>query len=213
MPVARGQPWGGPGRLPDDGVVVASDAEARAAVEQARRSGRPLPVLGLTGGDLHRTLGGGWGPGPGGPGPSEGAVRLRSAAAITFTVDVGAVLADGRLHWFVAHLAAHDRLWRRAFVAMNAQWLGGWNLGPRAHPGDGRLDTYDAHLPLADLWKVRRRLHHGAHLPHPGIRERRAAAVQVELERPLPLELDGVRCATARSLSVRVEPDALRVVV
>jgi diacylglycerol kinase family enzyme len=122
-------------------------------------------------------------------------------------------LADGRLHWFVAHLAAHDRLWRRAFVAMNAQWLDGWNLGPRAHPGDGLLDTYDAHLRIGDLWQVRRRLHLGAHLPHPGIRERRTASAQIELERALPLALDGVPCGRVRSLSIRVEPDALTVVV
>ena len=62
MNVERGVPWGAPGRLPDDGIVVDSDAEARHAVEQARRAGRPLPVLGLTGGDLCRTLGGGGDP-------------------------------------------------------------------------------------------------------------------------------------------------------
>jgi len=60
---------------------------------------------------------------------------------------------------------------------------------------------------------VRARLPHGSHLPHPGIRERRAASVQVELERALPLRLDGERVGKARVLSVRMEPDALVVVV
>jgi hypothetical protein len=202
MPVEKGRPWGGPGRLPDDGVVVANDAEARAVVEEARRAGRPLPVIGLLGGDLCRTLGG-----------SGDAGRLRSDEAHTYPVDVGAVLVDGRLHWFVSHLVARSRLWRRAFVAMNAQWYRAWNLGPRAHPGDGLLDTYDASLRARDLWLVRSRLHHGTHLPHPGIKARRVAAVQVSLERALPLELDGVAVATARALSIRVEPDALLVVV
>ena len=60
---------------------------------------------------------------------------------------------------------------------------------------------------------MRARLPHGAHLPHPGIKERRAAAVQVELDRPLPLRLDGESVGKARVLSVRVEPDALVVFV
>jgi hypothetical protein len=202
MPIEKGRPWGGPGPLPDDGIVVASDAEARAVVEDARRAGRPVPVLGLTGGDLYRTLGG-----------RGDAGRLRSAEAVTYPVDLGAVLADGRLYWFVSHLAARARLWRRAFVAMNAQWYRDWNLGPRAHPGDGLLDTYDVRLAVRDLWSVRSRLHLGSHLPHPGIKERRVAAIQVTLERALPLELDGVAAGLARSLSIRVEPDALLVVV
>ena len=66
-------------------------------------------------------------------------------------------LVDGRLHLFLAHLVARDRLWRHSFVAMNAQWLGEWNLGPRAHPGDAKLDTYQADLTLSDLPKVRAR--------------------------------------------------------
>ena len=202
MTIEKGKPWGAPGPLPDDGVVVRSDAEARSVLEDARRDGRPFPVLGLLGGDLCRTLGG-----------RGDEARLRSASAVTFPVDLGEALVDGVLHLFVAHLVAHDRVWRRSFVAMNAQWRGPWNLGPRAHPGDALLDTYQATLTLSDIPKVRARLHHGAHLPHPGIRERRARAVQVELERPLAVEVDGAGAGRGRRISVRVEPDALRVVI
>jgi diacylglycerol kinase family enzyme len=130
-----------------------------------------------------------------------------------FPIDVGAVLLDGRLHRFVAHLIARNRSWQRVFVAMNAQWYGEWNLGPRAHPNDGLIDTYDARLWPADLLKVRARLRHGAHLPHPRIAERRTGALQVVFDRALAVELDGVRIGAATALSVRVEPDALTVVV
>jgi hypothetical protein len=206
VPIAKGQPYGAPGPLPEDAVVVRSDAEARAAVEAARRERRPLPVLGLLGGDLCRTLGG-----SGRDEVSEG--RLRSLGGVCFPVDLGEVLIDGRMHLFVAHLVARSRLWTRAFVAMNAQWLGPWNLGPRAHPGDGLIDTYDARLGPSQVLAARSRLHHGAHLPHPGIDERRAPAVHVELARPLPVRLDGVSVGPGRHLAVRVERDALQVVV
>ena len=207
MPIAKGSSYGERGPLPPDAVIVRSDAEARAALEAARREHRPLPALGLLGGDLCRTLGGGRDDDRGGEG------RLRTLGGVCFPVDLGEVLLDGRLHLFVAHLVARSRLWTRAFVAMNAQWLGSWNLGPRAHPGDGLLDTYDVHLRPGQLLPVRSRLHHGAHLPHPGIAERRGAAVSVDLERALLVQLDGVAVGSARRLAVRVRPDALQVVV
>ncbi len=202
MTIEKGRSWGRPAPLPAAGVVVRSDAQARHVLEEARRSGLPYPPLGLVGGDLCRTLAG--------PG-DEG--RLRSERAMSFPVDVGQVLVDGRLHLFVAHLVARTRLWTRAFVAMNAQWLGDWNLGPRAHPNDGLLDTYDARLPPGQLLPVRSRLHHGAHLPHPNIKERRTAAAQVELDRPLSVALAGAPVGRAKVISVRVEPDALTVVI
>jgi hypothetical protein len=164
-------------------------------VETARRRREPVPVLGLQGGDLCRTLGG----------PGE--------LATIFTVDLGAALIDGRLHWFVAHLLARSPGWGRVVAAMNAQWRGGWNLGPRAHPNDGLLDVYEARLSVADRLKVRGRLASGTHLPHPGITQRRVAAVQFEFPKPTTIELDGEAVAQARALSVRLEPDALKVVV
>lgn len=208
MPIEKGQPWGAPGPFPPDGVVVASDAEARAVIEEARRARRPVPALGLLGGDLCRTLGGG---DAGGDRGGEG--RLRSVGGVCFPIDLGEAILDGRIHFFVAHLVARSRLWTRAFVAMNAQWIGTLNLGPRAHPNDGLLDTYDARLSLGQLPAVRSRAHHGSHLPHPGIHERRAAAVSADFDRPRSVYLDGAPVGTARHLSVRVEPDALHVVV
>lgn len=203
MTIEKGWPWGEPGRLPDDGVVARSDAEVRSLVEAARRSGQPVPMVGLLAGDLCRTVGG--------QGDEH---RLRGEEAMRLPLDVGSVLVDGRLHWFVAHLVAQRSWWRgEVFVAMNAEWLGAWDVAPRAHPNDGLLDTLRGTPSLDDRLKVRPRLASGTHLPHPGIVERRVAAMQCEFDQPLDVWLDGQRVGRARELSIRVEPDALTCVV
>jgi diacylglycerol kinase family enzyme len=183
--------------------VAGSDAEARAIVEAARRAGRPVPAIGFLGGDLARTLG-----------ATGDEARLRSDEAMTLPVDVGAVLVDGRLHWFVAHLVARRRFWQGSFaVAMNAEWCGRLSLGPRSHPGDGLLDVTTGSLSWGDRVKARRRARTGDHLPHPDLRTERTAATQLEFERPVDIWLDGQRIGTARTLSLRVEDAALPAVV
>jgi hypothetical protein len=203
MTISKGELWGEPGSLPRHGVVVRSDREARDIVTAARRAGEPIPPLGLLGGDLCKTLGG-----------TGDEARLRSSEAMTLPVDLGSVLVDGRLHWFVAHLVAKRSWWvGRVVVAMNAQYIGGWDVAPKSHPNDGRLDVLDGDLPLGQRILARRRLTHGTHVPHPGIDERRVQAIQLELARPTPLELDDHPIGLVRTLSIRVEPGALTCVV
>jgi hypothetical protein len=202
MTIEKGQPWGAPGALPPGGAVVHSDAEARALVEHARRANEDPPVLGLLGGDLCRTLGG--------RGDEQ---RLRSEEAMQLPVDVGAVLIDGRLHWFVAHLIARRRWWRgRIFAAMNAEFIGAWDVAPRSHPNDGQLDTFDVTMSTGERLKARSRLATGTHVPHPGIEQRRTDAIQVDVG-GLNVWLDGELVGPAKTLSIRVEPDALTCVV
>lgn len=203
MTIRKGEVWGAAAPLPRHGVTVHSDREARAIVTAARRAGEPIPPLGLLGGDLCKTLGG--------TGDED---RLRSGEAMSLPVDLGAVLIDGRLHWFVAHLVAKRSWWHgRVVVAMNAQYLGDWDVAPKSHPNDGRLDVLDGKLTVGQRWQARQRLKHGTHVPHPAIEERRVTAIQLELDRPTPIELDGEPVGTARTLSLRVEPDALLCVV
>jgi hypothetical protein len=205
MTVRKGEGWGEPGTLAEDGVVVHSDAEARRIVERARRSGERPPPLGVAGGDLCRTLGG-----------RGDVARLRSRDAVQLPVDLGTVLVDGRLHWFVAHLVARRSWWRGPLVAaMNAEFLGDWDVAPRAHPNDGLLDMVEvaAGMRLADRIKARRRLSVGGHVPHPAIKQSRRPAFQIEFDHPTRVWLDGERIGVATSLSVRIEPDALICVV
>ena len=202
MSAERGQDWGGLGSLPGDGIVVSSDAELRALVVEARRAGVDPPPVGLLGGDLCRTLGG-----RGDPGHLEGTGSTR------VTVDIASVLLDGRLHWFCAHLVAGSWWWGRTWIAAIAAHHGSWNLAPRAHPGDGLLDVLDTDMGIGDRMAARRMLPLGTHVPHPGIIYRRTAADQVEFSKPTRIRLDGEEVGEATRLSVRVEADALRLVI
>jgi hypothetical protein len=202
--VEKGVPWGAPGPLPDDAVVVRSDAEARAALEAARRDKRALPTLGLLGGDLCRTLGG-----------RGDEARLRGGAAVVAPADVGEVLLDGRVRYFVAHVVVRRGWWRGPLVAaMNAQFLGRWDVAPRAHPGDGVLDVLevDAAMGVGERWKAWRRLPAGAHLPHPAIAVKRVPALQLDVD-GLGVWLDGEKQPPAHALSIRLRPDAISLAV
>jgi hypothetical protein len=201
--VRKGQAWGTTGPLPAGAVRVGSDAEAGAVVDAARRTGQVPPPLALLGGDLCRTLGGRGDP-----------ARFDHDDVSLLPVDLGHVLVDGEPYWFVAHLVARRSWWwGRVLAAMNAQYLGFWDVAPRSHPGDGLLDLLDARLPVGDRLKARSRLPAGTHVPHPAIAERRVAEADIDLDRPTPIWLDGVRLAPARHLAIRVEPDALLCIV
>ena len=125
MTIERGAEWGRAGQLPEGAPVVGSDAELAALVTRHRRAGQPLPTVGLLGGDLCRTVGG-----------RGDADRLHSDQARMLPVDVGSVLIDGRLHWFIAHLVARRSWWRGPiWAACNAQWIGAWDVASGARIG------------------------------------------------------------------------------
>lgn len=204
MTVRRGEEWGTSEAMPSEGVTIRRDAEAREVVQEARRRGEAPPPLGLLGGDLCRTVGG-----------RGDEARLQSDLARRLPVDCGAALLDGKLHRFVAHLVLRRSpspvsWWFGPVVAvMNAQFLGSWDVAPRSHPNDGRLDILEADLSLQDRIKARSRLPQGTHVPHPQIRERRVDAVQLSYDRPMAVWLDGEHVGQASDLSIRVEPSAL----
>jgi hypothetical protein len=201
--IRKGEEWGEAGPLAPDGVVVETDAAAGDLVAEARRAHRRVPELGFVGGDLARTLG------ARGDHP-----RLRSDEARRLPLDLGTVLVDGRIEFFVAHVVVRRRFWQGPFVVvMNAEYLGDMKLAPRAHPGDGLLDVLEGSLGLDDRLRARRRARTGDHVPHPGITQRRVGALQIDVPRGSGVWLDGRRLGSARSLSVRVEPDALLGVV
>lgn len=200
MSVERGADWGRRTRPPADLQVFDDPRAALDLIAASRRAGATIPPIGLTTGDLVRTLGG----------PTTADLR-NADEALQIVVDLGAVLVDGSLHWFLQHLVARRGWLRgRVVVVANAAFLGDWNIAPRAHPGDGRLDTLEVTtMGVGERLKARSRLASGTHVPHPEIIVRRPKAAQFEFSRPTPVRLDGRRIGAARTLSVRIEPDAV----
>jgi hypothetical protein len=192
--IKPGQAYGAPARpsASSSAVTVDSDRAISRALDDARRAHASPPVFRVTGGDLFRTLGG--------------------SSGMEFPIDAGEVLIDGRHHFFAAHVVARRHGWRDFAVAMNAQWIGEWNFGPKAHPNDGIVDAYEGHLRMFEWRQVRARLLTGSHLPHPRIDPTRAKAVTFEFTQDYDVFIDGEALGRAKHLAIRIVPDALTVI-
>ncbi len=202
MTIKRGEEWGTAGPLAAEAPEAATDAALAALVADSVLTSVRVEV-GLVGGDLCRTV----------AGPGDRA-RLRTPAAQRLPVDVGVVtLDDGRELVFVAHVVAGRRLRGPVVAVMNAQFVGRWDVAPRSHPNDGRLDVLEARLGAGDRWKAWRRLPRGTHVPHPSITERRVVETVVDLGTRLPVRVDGRRVGSARTLRLRCVPDACTIVI
>lgn len=209
MTIRKGEPWGERGPLAPEAPVVADDRAVSRVLDRGGPEADRLTEVGLTGGDLHRTLGS----------PRHGEEQLRSGEGRRLPVDVGRVrLADGSVHHFIAHLIAHDRRHRRwwtgrTVIVMNGDVAGHLRLGPRAHPNDGRLDLTDGRLPSGQRRLGRQRARSATHVPHPALSVRRVRHVDVDHDRPLYVWVDGERVGRSSSLEVECLADRLTVVV
>jgi hypothetical protein len=200
--VSKGAAWGARAPRPSGTIEAGDDRGARQAVEQARRAGEAVPPLCLRSGDLWRTVGG----------PQPGTQQ----DALVLPADLALADLDGEERCFVAHLVARRSWWRGRVVAvMNAQFLGTWDVAPRSHPNDGRLDVVDVASALSgtDRWRARRRLPSGTYVPHPSITVRQTSTWTTTFDEPTPVWLDGERVGEVLELSVRAEPDALVLVM
>lgn len=204
MTIRRGQSWGDVGPVPAETVRVHTNAELTELVQRHRSSGGALPPVALLGGDLMRAVGG--------TGDED---RLRGDVAL-LPVDIVRATVGTEQRWFAAHLLARRSWWRGELVAaMNAQHLGRWDVAPRSHPNDGRVDIVrvSAGMSLRDRWRARTRAVQAAHVPHPDIEIRSTSTAHLQFERPMRLWLDGQLWTTASSVELTVEPDALLVCV
>jgi len=200
--IKKGSDYGLQQPLPEGAPVAYSDAELRTLIVAGRDAGESDVTVGLLGGDLCKTLGG-----------SGTMSRLRGPDALTVPVDLVIATIDGVEIPFVSHLVAGKLFGRGFAVAMNSQWIGSRDLGPRSHPGDGLVDITTGSLG----WRQRRaalaRSATGTHLPHPSLTYRRVRSETLTFDRPVSLCIDGALQRKGQTVSLCVEPDAFHVVV
>lgn len=202
MTIRRGEPWGRQRMLLADVAVVDDDAALARHVAAALQHGdRPLPVA-VRSGDLARSMGGG----------AAGRVVV-GATLVEAPIDaVRATTAEGEVRWFCAHLVARRGPWRGEIVAaVNAGFVRGRDVAPRAHPNDGRVDIVriDPSMSMRARHAAWRRASTGSHLPHPLISATQSAAEVLHFSARLRLWVDGEPWVATRSVALEVVPDAV----
>ncbi|MEI7623174.1 MAG: hypothetical protein WCJ88_06435 [Actinomycetes bacterium] len=202
MTIRKGSDYGDRRSLAQGSPIATSDAELHDLIADARNSGCLPITIGLVGGDLCRTLGG----------PGDRA-RLFGDEARQFPIDLILATVDGSEYPVVSHLIAGTPFGRNFASAMNAQWWGALDLGPRSHPGDGLIDLTTGSLRFRQRHAAIRRARTGTHLPHPMLSYRRASTASFDFDRPTRIVIDSTVKMVAKSVSLAVEPDAFSVVV
>lgn len=199
MTIRRHESWGSPGDVPSDIEWCDSDHGLAEAVSRGR------PVIGVAAGDLARTVG------AVGRGTRGVLVPLD---AIEVTIERG---SSHETSIAMAHCLSRSPWWRggwwrgEATAIMNAQFVGEWDVAPRGHPNDGRLDvvSIDRVMPKRQRWSAWRRLPRGEHIPHPMITV--ASAADPISGGPGVLEIDGRSVGRVDRWTVRVLADHVSV--
>jgi hypothetical protein len=207
--IRKGEEWGVLAVPPAGLVTVTGDAELHDLLAAGHPAGEPV---GLLGGDLMRTVGG-----------SGDAARLRDGRPVPhLPIDLVRVRRDdGAVATAVAHVVARRPAWQGGWwrgpvtALMNAQFHGGYDVAPRSHPNDGKVDLIaaSATMPVGQRRLARRRMPLGTHVPHPEITVRQLSAGEVDLGGSCHLWVDGRPWGSATALAVEVLPDAATVCV
>jgi hypothetical protein len=203
MTITPGAPWGREVTRPVDLVVVEGDASLAAALSAS--DGRPVAAAS---GDLARTLG---------VTPQRPLQRHRDTVN-ELPIDLLEVRLDDAAEPVMAcaHVIARAPLsrgswWRGPILAvMNAEFIGAWDVAPRGHPNDGRVETFevDASLSVRQRLAARRRLRSATHVPHPQIVTRSVRTATWQFASALDVIVDGRRLGRASTLAITVVPDA-----
>ena len=199
MTIRPGEPWGREVPFPDDLHVVADDRAL--ALELASSGGRAVAVAS---GDILRTLGN----------PTlTGRTTLNELPIdlIEFRLDDG----DEPGH-ACAHLVVRSPWWRggwlrgQVLLVMNCEFRGDWDVAPRGHPNDGRVETFriDTTFGVRGRLAARRRVTTGTHVPHPAIATGSIRTTTWSFPAPMEVIADSCAVGRARTIALTVLPDA-----
>jgi hypothetical protein len=98
-------------------------------------------------------------------------------------------------------------------VVANGQYLRGFDVVPRGHPGDGRFEVHVYALTSRERAPMQHRLTAGRHLPHPRISEASGRRVTVRFERAVPWEADGQPRGRIAEATLGLVPGVVHVIV
>ena len=199
MTIAPGGEWGRTVPRPADLVVVSGDAALAAALTE-----QPTRPVAVEGGDLARTLGNR-------PIADRAELLALPLDLVEFRLDGGATRCA------VAHLVVRSPAWAGAWwrgevlAVMNAEFIGTWDVAPRGHPNDGRVEVFHcpASFGLRQRLAARRRLPTGTHVPHPQITTRSVKQGEWRFRRRRRVYADGVEVGSAMTLEITVLADAV----
>jgi len=162
MVIKHGQDWGREDIAPSDLARASSDSALADCLGEGHRN------VVVTGGDMWRTIG------------SENRAVVAGEAAMCLPIDVMKVEFRRDDESIVSKIAVAHVVLRRSnirggwlrgplTIAANAQFMGHWDIAPRGHPNDGRVEItqVDEVMSLRQRLTARARLSTGSHLPHP----------------------------------------------
>jgi len=203
--IGKGRQWGQQVERPANLVMLDGDRAIAAALRPDDGT-HPGPVAPRSG-DLARTL---------------GVTSFRQRTTMNaLPIDLVEVRLDAALQPVIACAHVIARMpsvlghgWRGPLLAvMNAEFIGTWDVAPRGHPNDGRVEVIevDAAMTVRERWAARRRLATANHVPHPRITTRSVREATWKFPRPLEVIVDGRRIGRASTLAVVVIADAATV--
>lgn len=204
MTIRKGEAWGTVMMPPPGLRIVTDDAALHDWINQHRAGSEMIRDVGLGGGDLARTAGGGV--------DRESAAGRFAGDVLAAPFDVVRVMADdGRVVWSCSHIVARRSWWRgEVLFAMTAQFWHGRDIAPRSHPNDGKVDVLRvaAQMRVRTRLAARRRARTGTHVPHPQLTFTQLADTTISFDRPVVVWVDDRRWGRAAQLRLVVEPDA-----
>jgi hypothetical protein len=201
MVIKHGQDWGYEETAPSDLAWASSDSALSDCVGEGHRN------VVVTGGDMWRTIG------------SESRAVVPGETAMCLPIDVMKVEIQREDESLVTKIAvSHVVLrssnirggWLRGSLTIvsNAQFIGRWDVAPRGHPNDGRVEIseVDQSMSLRQRLTARARLSSGSHLPHPLIQVKSVKNFEWEGEGQSPqfLWIDRQCIGRVKSLSIEV---------
>jgi len=200
MTIRRGGDWGRLGTPPEDIPSAKSDREI------GERLGDGLTTIRLCGGDMFATLG--------------GSTSESLTPSLELPIDVMQISfkhsRDSELntrlassHCVLRAINARGGWFRGSAVAvMNAQYLGKWDVAPRGHPNDGRVEVLEVDTRMSVRQRIiaRSRMQTGTHLPHPDISVKSVSEF-VWSDSALTMWIDGAKIGLVQFVEIQVMKD------